>query len=201
MVAKALATAGALLGPDRPVLVRADSAFYGAEVVHAARTGGAHVSITVRLDPAVKRAIDGLDADAWTTITYPHPILDPATGEWTSRAEVAETTYTAFSSKKKAHRVTGRLVVRRIPDANAARNQAAGQGTLFDLWRFHAFFTTTPSDLLDTVAADQTHRHAIIEQVNADLKGSALAHLPSGKFTANAAWLVLWRIETFASQP
>ena len=30
----------------------------------------------------------------------------------------------------------------------------------------------------------------MIEQVNADLKDSALAHLPSGKFTANAAWLV-----------
>jgi DDE family transposase len=46
--------------------------------------------------------------------------------------------------------------------------------------------------VLDTVAADATHRgHAIIEQVHADLKGSALAHLPSGVFTANAAWLVL----------
>lgn len=31
----------------------------------------------------------------------------------------------------------------------------------------------------------------MIEQVNADLKNSALAHLPSGVFTANAAWLVL----------
>jgi hypothetical protein len=42
------------------------------------------------------------------------------------------------------------------------------------------------------VAADQTHRgQAIIEQVHADLKHSALAHLPSGVFTANAAWLVL----------
>lgn len=42
------------------------------------------------------------------------------------------------------------------------------------------------------MAADKTHRgHAIIEQVNADLKDSALAHLPSGVFTANAAWLVL----------
>ena len=40
--------------------------------------------------------------------------------------------------------------------------------------------------------ADKTHRgHAIIEQINADLKASALAHLPSGIFTANAAWLVL----------
>jgi hypothetical protein len=42
------------------------------------------------------------------------------------------------------------------------------------------------------VTADKTHRHhAIIEQVHADLKNSALAHLPSGVFTANAAWLVL----------
>ena len=61
--------------------------------------------------------------------------------------------------------------------------------TLFDTHRFHAFFTTSD---LDTVTADKTHRgHAVIEQVNADLKGSALAHLPSGVFTANAAWLVL----------
>ncbi len=56
-----------------------------------------------------------------------------------------------------------------------------------DTWRFHAFFTTTDRDLADTVAADKTHRgHAIIEQVHADLKNSALAHLPSAKFTANA---------------
>ena len=67
-----------------------------------------------------------------------------------------------------------------------------GQPTLFDTWRFHAFFTTTDPAAADTVAADKTHRgHAIIEQVHADLKHSALAHLPSGKFTANAAWLVL----------
>jgi hypothetical protein len=46
--------------------------------------------------------------------------------------------------------------------------------------------------VLDTVAADKTHRHhAVIEQVHADLKNAALAHLPSGKFAANAAWLVL----------
>ena len=44
---------------------------------------------------------------------------------------------------------------------------------------------------MGTVAADKTHRdHAIIEQVHADLKSSALAHLPSGK-AANTAWLVL----------
>ena len=63
---------------------------------------------------------------------------------------------------------------------------------LFQLWRHHAFFTTTPREVADTVAVDKIHRgHAIIEQVHADLKDSALAHLPSGKFNANAAWLVL----------
>jgi hypothetical protein len=42
------------------------------------------------------------------------------------------------------------------------------------------------------VTADKTHRgHAIIEAVHADLKGSALAHLPSASFAANSAWLVL----------
>ena len=83
-------------------------------------------------------------------------------------------------------------MVRRIPDFNAEKNKAAGQDTLFDVWRFHAFFTTTDPEVLDTVAADKTHRgHAVIEQVHADLKNSALAHLPSGVFTANAAWLVL----------
>jgi hypothetical protein len=85
---------------------------------------------------------------------------------------------------------TGRLVVRRTPDLNPKADH--GQATLFDTWRFHAFFTTTDPEATDTVAADKTHRrHAIIEQVNADLKNSALAHLPSGKFDANAARLVL----------
>jgi hypothetical protein len=99
---------------------------------------------------------------------------------------VAEIGFTAFSSRKAAEQIEGRLVVRRIPDLNHSDD---GQQSLFDTWRFHAFFTTTDAD---TVTADKTHRgHAIIEQVHADLKDSALAHLPSGRFTANAAWLVL----------
>jgi Transposase DDE domain group 1 len=32
------------------------------------------------------------------------------------------------------------------------------------------------------------------EQVIADVAGSALAHLPSGSFNANAAWALLWAI-------
>jgi hypothetical protein len=169
------------------VLLRADSAFYGHAVVAAAHRAGAKVSITARMDPAVKRAIATISEKAWTTIQYTDAIRDETTGAWISSAEVAETAFTAFVGRKKAERIHGRLVVRRIPELNAKAGE--GQQTLFDTHRFHAFFTTST---LDTVTADKTHRrHAIIEQVNADLKDSALAHLPSGKFTANAAWLVL----------
>ena len=34
-------------------------------------------------------------------------------------------------------------------------------------------------------------RHAILEQTIAELKSAGLAHLPSGHFMANAAWLAL----------
>ncbi len=190
LVADALKTVAGL-STGKP-LVRADSAFYGRGLVGAAVRAGAEVSVTVRMDKAVKAAIASIDEQAWTTIEYTDAVFDEATGAWISRAEVAEVPFTAFSAQRKADRVPGRLVVRRIPDLNADKHRAAGQDTLFDTWRFHAFFTTTDPTVLDTVAADKTHRgHAVIEQVHADLKNSALAHLPSGKFAANAAWLVL----------
>ena len=186
IVADALKTVTRLPGDQAPVLLRADSAYYGFQVVNAALRAGAAVSITARQDPAVKRAISTIPEQAWTTIEYTDAIFDEATRAWISRAEVAEVPFTAFTSRAKKDHVTGRLVVRRIPELNKKDLQ---HPTLFDTHRFHAFFTTST---LDTVTADQVHRrHAIIEQVNADLKHSALAHLPSGIFTANAAWLVL----------
>jgi hypothetical protein len=192
LVGDAVKTTRRLLGKSQPVLVRMDSAFYGRGAVHAALAGGAAVSVTVRMNQAVKKAIAAIDQDAWTTIEYTDAVFDETTGRWISRAEVAEIRFVAFASAKKSERVPGRLVVRRIPDFNAEKKRAAGQGTLFDVWRFHGFFTTADPAILDTVAVDKTHRqHAIVEQVHADLKDSALAHLPSGVFTANAAWLVL----------
>ena len=187
LLAEALATL-ARTGTAGPVLVRADSAFYGHAPVAAAVRAGARVSVTVRMDAAVKRAITTIADDAWESIEYPDAVYDEDTGAWISKAEVAEIDFTAFTSRKRSEQVAGRLVVRRIPDLNAP---AHGQGTLFETWRHHAFFTPVPAATMGTVAADKTHRaHAVIEQVNADLKDSALAHLPSGKFTANAAWLV-----------
>lgn len=79
--------------------------------------------------------------------------------------------------------------MRRIPELNL--KAVPGQPTLFDTYRFNTFFTTVATETLDAVAMDKMRRkHAVIEQVNADLKDSALAHLPSGKFAANSAWLV-----------
>jgi hypothetical protein len=183
LVSDALRTVSRVAG-GRPVLLRADSAFYGAATLTTAVKAGAQVSVTVRQDARIKAAIGAIGADAWTPIAYREAIFDEATGRWISRAEVAEVPFVAFASRPAAQQVAGRLVVRRIPELNPD-----GQDGLFDLWRFHAFFTTSS---LDTVTADQAHRgHAIIEQVHADLKNSALAHLPSGQFTANPAWLVL----------
>ena len=145
------------------------------------------VSITARMNPLVTAAIATIPDTAWTTIEYTSAILDETTGRWISVAEVAEIPFTAFGSKKKPERITGRLVVRRIPELN--KKADIGQATLFEMFRFHAFFTTST---LDTVAADKPHRqHAIIEQTNSDMKASALAHLPSGRFDANAARLIL----------
>jgi hypothetical protein len=103
-----------------------------------------------------------------------------------SDAEVAETEYTAFTSKKRKA-ITARLIVRRVKDLN--RQAAAGQGELFDVWRHHAVFTDSPFVMLQ---AEAQHRdHAIVEQVFADWASGPLARLPSGSFPANAAWPTL----------
>ena len=74
--------------------------------------------------------------------------------------------------------------MRRVRDANPDHVTVNEQGELFPVWRHHAVFTDSPLPLLQAEADHR--RHAIIEQVIADLKNGPLAHLPSGKFTANA---------------
>lgn len=79
--------------------------------------------------------------------------------------------------------------MRRVRDANPDHVHLNTQGELFRVWRHHAIFTDSPLPML---AAEADHRrHAIIEQVIADLKNGPLAHLPSGSFAANSAWLLL----------
>jgi len=79
--------------------------------------------------------------------------------------------------------MTVRLIVRRV------RPTPGSQLALFTAWDYHAFVTDRAGDTLELEADHR--RHAVIEQSIAELKSAGLAHLPSGKFTANAAWLAL----------
>jgi Transposase DDE domain group 1 len=166
------------------IVVRLDSAFYNAAVIGAVRRGGARFSVTVPANASIRAAIAAIGEDAWTPIRYPRAIWDDQLGAWISDAEVAETQYTAFASKK-GQAVTARLIVRRVRDLN--KQAGAGQDELFPAWRYHAVFTDSPFEL---VQAEGQHRdHAVAEQVFADVTSGPLAHMPSGVFAANAAWL------------
>jgi hypothetical protein len=178
MIAQAVATARAA-GVTGQILVRGDSAYGNGVVVEACRRAGARFSLVLTKSRTVAAAIDSISEHAWTPVKYPGAVRDPDTGAWISDAEVAETSYTAFSSTDRP--VTARLIVRRVKDARYP-------DTLFPVWRYHPFFTDTdePVD-----AADITHRrHAIIETVFSDPIDGPLAHMPSGRFGANSAWIL-----------
>jgi hypothetical protein len=178
MVTEAVKTARAA-GATGSILVRGDSAYGIGPVVNACLRAGARFSFVLAKNPAVTAAIATIGDDAWTPVSYPGAVLDPDTGQLISDAEVAETTFTAFASTK--HPVTARLIVRRVRDQ-------AKLDELFPIWRYHPFFTNSTEP---TAQADLTHRrHAIIETVFADLIDGPLAHLPSGRFSANSAWTV-----------
>jgi hypothetical protein len=182
MITEGVSTARAT-GCTGTLVARMDSAFYGAPAVQAARKAGAYFSVTVRMDPKVRAAIAAIGQDAWTPIRYPRALWDDQLRCWVSDAQVAEVPYTAFASRK-GQAVTARLIVRRVKDRNPQ-----GQGELFPGWRYHAVFTDSPFVMLQ---AEEQHRgHAQAEQVFADQADGPLAHLPSGSFPANAAWLAL----------
>ena len=191
LVADAIKTSRAC-GVAGVLVLRADSAYYGHDVIAAARRAGVHFSVTARKDKAVTATIAAIGEHAWTPIHYPHAVFDEQLGQWVSDAEVAEVPFTAFASRGKSRQVSARLIVRRVRDANPDHVQVNAQGELFRVWRHHAIFTDSPLPML---AAEADHRrHAIVEQVIADLKNGPLAHLPSARFAANSAWLVLTAI-------
>jgi hypothetical protein len=182
MIAEAITTARSC-GASGEIVVRADSAFYAKTVITTCRRRSVRFSVTCRIDAKVRAACEGIAEDQWIDIQYPQAVWDDDAGRWISDAQIAETTYTAFAGTR--HAVTARLIVRRIRRDDPA--QHPGQEELLPAYRYHAVFTDSPYTL---VQAESQHRaHAIIEQVNADLIAGPLAHLPSGRFAANDAWL------------
>ena len=178
-------------GVTGDLLARADSSYYNGPVISAIDRAGAFFSVTMRSDPKNRRAIAAIPAEAWVAIRYPNAVYDDQLQMWYSDAEVAEVPYTAFTSKK-AHTTAGRMIVRRVRRLNP--RAADGQHVLPDMpdevtYRYHAVFTSNPHPMLE---AEAEHRdHAVFEQIFADSIDGPLAHLPSGDFNANAAWVVL----------
>jgi anti-sigma-K factor RskA len=133
-------------------VARADSGLYGAAFTGACRRAGAHFSVTARMDPAVKAAITSIPDDAWTPVRYSRAIWDDQLRCWVSDAEVAETGYTAFASKK-GQAITARLIVRRVRDLNrkaapdavmlTARAKPRGTATVVMSHRYRSLVLTT----------------------------------------------------------
>ena len=162
-------------GATGQLTVRADSAFYSRAVLGTAVKLGVEFSVTARQDKKIRAAIEAIDETAWTPI--PYWLSTPEV----SGADVAETTYTAFSGNGRHRRSGWWSGGSAPPPAPSSRCSPPG--------------TTTPSSPTDPATSSEVEadhrRHAVVEQRIAELKSAGLAHLPSGKFMANAAWLAL----------
>jgi hypothetical protein len=149
-------------GSTGPKLLRADSGYWSKQTFNRLDQAGWAFSIGVRLQPAVRRAIEQIDEDSWTTLDDYPP---------TSIAMIVETTYNGR-----------RLIVRRVRTLDR-------QGQLLPTWELYTFLTDRTDELR---VVDAEHRkHAVVEHAIRDLKDQALAHFPSGHYSANAAWTVI----------
>jgi hypothetical protein len=143
-------------------LLRADSGFWNAKIMARLQAAGWLYSIGVRQQPRIKAAITAIPEQDWQTLEdYPED------GE----AQIAQT-------------MLGRqrLIVRRTRLVGA-------QAELWPDWRHFAFFTNR-TDAIEQVESEH-RQHAVVELAIRDLKDQALAHFPSGRFLANAAWTVI----------
>jgi hypothetical protein len=157
-------------GASGQMVMRADSGFYNHKVTGACRKAGVHYSITAKMYKSLHTVIAAIPEEQWAPIPY-----------WIGDgADVAETVWRPFS---KDH-LEVRLIVRRV------KPTPGSQLALFANYDYHAFITDREGTTL-FLEADH-RRHAVVEDVIRDLKyGVGLNHLPSGRFGANAAWLLL----------
>jgi hypothetical protein len=143
-------------------LLRADSGFWNNHIFDRLHRAGWQYSIGVRMQPHVRAAIEQIADGDWLRLEdYPDG------GE----AQIAQTTLGRR-----------RLIVRRTRLIGA-------QGELFPDWRHFAFVTNRSEPL--ALVESEHRQHAVVELAIRDLKDQALAHFPSGKFNANAAWTVI----------
>ena len=148
-------------GATGELVMRFDSGFWSNTTIATLSRLGVGYTMGVRMVKSVVTAVSAIDEEAWTPIDYTCDGI----------AEVAECVYKGR-----------RLVVRRT-------RLVGHQATLWPEWRHFAFLTDQGGTATE---ADAFHRaHATVELAIKDLKeGAGLEHVPSGNFSANAAWLV-----------
>jgi hypothetical protein len=149
-------------GATGPKLLRADSGFWNQKIRARLERAGWTYSIGVTQQKHIKAAVTAIPEPDWQTLEdYPEA----------GQAQIAQT-------------MLGRqrLIVRRTRLLGA-------QAELWPDWRHFAFLTNR-TDAIELVESE--HReHAVVELAIRELKDQALAHFPSGKFLANAAWTVI----------
>ena len=157
-------------GATGPLVLRADSGFYNRNVTAGCRRADVRFSITAKLSKKMHKVIAAINDEDWVAI--PYFIGDGA--------DVAETTYRPFHDKHSEVR----LIVRRV------KPTPGSQLALFVTYAYHAFITNREGEMVELEADHR--RHAVVEDVIRDLKyGVGLNHLPSGRFSANGAWMIL----------
>ena len=148
-------------GASGELVMRFDSGFWSNATIATLGRLGVGYTMGVRMVKSVVTAVLAIDEQSWTPIDYTCDGI----------AEVAECVYKGR-----------RLIVRRT-------RLVGRQATLWPEWRHFAFLTDQEGTAAEV---DAFHRaHASVELAIKDLKeGAGLEHVPSGNFSANAAWLV-----------
>ena len=148
-------------GHRGPIIIRADSGFQNHKLMNALDREGVKFSIGVKQSPQVKALIAAIPEADWTVV---EDFPEPG------------------SAARRNH-------ARRVQADRAPHPPDRRAGRLWPDWRHHCFATNRTPPIL---VADIDHRdHATIELTIRDLKDQALAHFPSGKYTANSAWTVI----------
>ena len=120
-------------GATGALKLRADSGFFSWELIKSLTRLGVAWSITVTMNPGVRKAIAAIGDDDWIDIAYPDG----------GHAQVAETTYVTGGGSTKRSQRHVRLVVRRT------RLTDRVQAQLWPDWRHHAFITNVELAIRD----------------------------------------------------
>ena len=149
-------------GASGEKLLRADSAFWNKALMARLQQAGWLYSISIRVQAGISERIAQIPETDWIALEdYPED------GE----AQIAQTKLGGT-----------RMIVRRTRLLGA-------QAELWPDWRYFPFLSNR-TESIDVVEAEH-RQHAVVELAIRDLKDQALAHFPSGVFSANSAWTVI----------